>query len=220
MRALVVLVIVAASVPAAADQQTDQLMARELFSAGERAFAAGDYRGAIAAFTSADRLAPSAIHALEIAVCHERLGNPAAAVRWYKAYLRRDPQALGYRKTLHRLAVLDSRPRPSRAPRCESAHPDLRDPLPPNGGLAEVTISSYPPRAAVFCHGKRLGQTPMRIEVSKSRNTRLVVARHGYREAVLHVNGHSAVEERVLYRIAANGSVVHPDLKDPSEDVL
>jgi tetratricopeptide (TPR) repeat protein len=217
---LVVLVLAAAGAPAFADRETDELLAQELFVAGEKKFAAGDYRGAIAAFMSADLLVPSAIYAFDIAVCHERLGNAEQAVRYYRSYLRRDPRAVTYRTAQQRIAFLEGAGaprllRPSGAPLCEPTHPDLRDPLPPNGGAAEVTIVSQPPRAAVYCHGKRLGETPLRVAVKKSRATRLVVARRGYAAAVLRTWGERALEQPVLERLAR----VHPDLKDPSADV-
>jgi tetratricopeptide (TPR) repeat protein len=224
MRGLVILLVIvvggAASVPAAADWKTDELLAAEVVAIGEAKFADGDYLEAIRAFTSADGLMPSAVHAFDIAVCHERLGNAAEAVRWYRTYLRRDPDAVTYRRAQQRIEQLDRAGAPRRVARCDSTHPDLRDPLPGSARLAEVTISSYPPKAAVLCHGKRLGKTPLRVAVNASRPTRLVVARRGYLDAVLRVTGDQDFEKPVLRRLLANGGSVHPDLKDPSEDVL
>ena len=224
MRAAVVACLVLFAAPALADTG-DELMAQQLFEVGERRFAAGDYRGAIAAFTSADLLAPSAIYAFDIAVCHERLGNSAEAVRHYRSYLRRDPDAVTFHMAQQRVDFLEAQGRtvppllaPGPAPLCEPTHPDLRDPLPPNGGPTEVTIVSRPARAAVFCHGKRLGVTPLKVAVKQRRATRLVVARRGYADAVVRTTGSRKVETPVLRRVAMAGRV-HPDLKDPFEEL-
>jgi hypothetical protein len=67
--------------------------ARQHFTRGKELYAGGEYRGAIAEFAAADKLAPSPLLEFNIALCHERLGERAEAVRRYKAYLERVPGA-------------------------------------------------------------------------------------------------------------------------------
>jgi hypothetical protein len=66
---------------------------RQHFTRGRQLYDAGDYRGAIAEFAAADQVAPSAMLEYNIALCHERLGEKAEAVRRYRAYLDRVPDA-------------------------------------------------------------------------------------------------------------------------------
>ena len=81
--------------PAAARAQqagaTNQ--ARQHFTRGKELFASGEYRGAIAEFAAADKLAPSPLLEFNIALCHERLGERTEAVRRFKLYLERVPNA-------------------------------------------------------------------------------------------------------------------------------
>ncbi len=78
---------------ASAQQASAPDEARQHFSRGKQLFAASDYRGAIAEFAAADKLAPSPLLEFNIALCHERLGERAEAVRRFRLYLERVPDA-------------------------------------------------------------------------------------------------------------------------------
>jgi hypothetical protein len=78
---------------ARAQQGSVTEQARDHFARGKQLFATGEYRGAIAEFAAADKLAASPLLEFNIALCHERLGERAEAVRRYKHYLERVPDA-------------------------------------------------------------------------------------------------------------------------------
>lgn len=85
--------VVAPPATARAQQAGATEKAREHYTRGKQLFASGEYRGAIAEFAAADKLAPSPLLEFNIALCHERLGERAEAVRRYKLYLERVPDA-------------------------------------------------------------------------------------------------------------------------------
>lgn len=67
--------------------------ARGHYQRGTNLFSAGDYKGAIAEYAAADKLAPSALLEFNIALCYDRLGDRAEALRRYRMYLREMPSA-------------------------------------------------------------------------------------------------------------------------------
>jgi hypothetical protein len=143
-RALVASMVLLLAAPAAAQNRPappatagSRDLAREHWRNGEARFRAGDYRAALAEFLAADALAPSPILVHNAAVCHERLGEAAQAVRRYREYLSRRPDAPNRREIEIRIAALEGAQRP----------PEV---LPPEGdddGLSEPRDLS-PPAAA------------------------------------------------------------------------
>jgi tetratricopeptide (TPR) repeat protein len=87
-------------------------VARAHFQSGEAKFRAGDYRGALKEFLAADAIAPSPILVHNAAVCHERLGEAAEAVRRYREYISRRPDAPNRREIEIRIAALEGAQRP------------------------------------------------------------------------------------------------------------
>ncbi len=67
--------------------------ARGHYQRGTNLFSAGDYKGAIAEYAAADKLAPSALLEFNIALCYDRLGDRPEALRRYRMYLREMPSA-------------------------------------------------------------------------------------------------------------------------------
>tara|TARA_R110002096_G_scaffold299503_2_gene493945 strand:+ start:8481 stop:9461 length:981 start_codon:yes stop_codon:yes gene_type:complete len=67
--------------------------ARGHYQRGTNLFSAGDYKGAIAEYAAADKLAPSALLEFNIALCYDRMGDRAEALRRYRMYLREMPTA-------------------------------------------------------------------------------------------------------------------------------
>jgi hypothetical protein len=82
--------------------------ARDHFLAGKRLYDAGSYQQAIAEFTQADQLAPSGINDFNIALCDDKLGNPADASAHYKSYLVRVPDAGNRAQVEQTIARLDA----------------------------------------------------------------------------------------------------------------
>ncbi|MBE7448061.1 MAG: hypothetical protein HS111_03980 [Kofleriaceae bacterium] len=95
--------------PAPAWAQGDpRVEARARYTAGKQKFDAGDYRGAIADFSAADQLAPSAVNDFNIALAHERLDDPGQAIRYYRSYLDRQPNAPSRAMSRRRSRRLDA----------------------------------------------------------------------------------------------------------------
>src|SRR5215510_12950478 len=67
--------------------------ARTSYEQGKRMYAAGDYKGAIAAFSRAEQLAPSPYNDFNIALCYDKLGDAEIAVKYYRSYLGKVPDA-------------------------------------------------------------------------------------------------------------------------------
>lgn len=63
------------------------------FALGESLFQAGDYGAAIYTFHKADVLRATPEVAFDLAKCHEKLGDQAFALHYYRLYLRRAPKA-------------------------------------------------------------------------------------------------------------------------------
>lgn len=75
----------------AAGIQRDEAKAR--YEQGVIAYKNGRFKDAVDLFLEADRLAPSAPLSFNIARAYEKLGDDAGALRWYRDYLRRAPDA-------------------------------------------------------------------------------------------------------------------------------
>lgn len=123
----------------AARADDGKALAKQHFASGEAKFKAGDYRGAIADFQAADALVPSPILSYNIGLCHEKLGEPEAAVQSYRDYLRRRPDAPNRTQVEGRIARIEGeiaaakKPAPKPEPEPEpdpQRTPDLDDDQP------------------------------------------------------------------------------------------
>ena len=74
-------------------QQDPRAEAKAHYTNGKKLFEQGEYEKAIAAFTSADQLAPSGVNDFNIGLAYEALGRNSDAVRHYRSYLQRVPDA-------------------------------------------------------------------------------------------------------------------------------
>jgi tetratricopeptide (TPR) repeat protein len=70
-----------------------RVAARTHYQAGQKAYAAGDYRLAIREFAAAEQLAPSGFNDYNLGLCYDKLGEADPAVRYYRSYLERVPEA-------------------------------------------------------------------------------------------------------------------------------
>jgi tetratricopeptide (TPR) repeat protein len=91
--------------PPAASGTTDR--ARQHYARGKELFAAAEYRQAIGEFAAADKLAPSPLLEFNIALCHERLLERGEAIRRYRLYLSRVPDAKNRADVEQRIARLE-----------------------------------------------------------------------------------------------------------------
>jgi tetratricopeptide (TPR) repeat protein len=71
-----------------ADARSD---ARAAYMNGVKLYNAGDYRGAIREFSSAQSLAPADLNNYNLALCYDKLGEAEPAVQYYKSYLDKVP---------------------------------------------------------------------------------------------------------------------------------
>jgi len=115
------------------------------YDRGVEAYRAEHYSDAVRLFLDADRLLPSAALSFNIARAYEKLGDDAATLRWYRDYLRRNPN-------------------PPNAPEVRGNIDNLAHAL-AKKGLQQVTLLSEPPGATVSVDGQALGVTPLTTEL-------------------------------------------------------
>src|SRR5262249_17313099 len=84
----------------AADAPSDEAQTEERrgaakvkFQEGAQAYEQGRYKDAVDAFLAADKLSPSASLSFNVACAYQKLGDGSSALRWYRDYLRRNPNA-------------------------------------------------------------------------------------------------------------------------------
>lgn len=142
---------------AAAETRREE--ARRQFQRGAELYRAEHYREAVAAFLEADRLAPSPALSFNIARAYERLNDVSGALRWYRDYLRRSPNAKNAAEVKTRIAVL--------AERLSQA------------GLQQLSVLSSPTGATVVIDGRAVGATPFTAELPPGRH-RLLLNLPGY----------------------------------------
>src|SRR6185436_18266878 len=94
------LLVLSPSVARAEDAPSDEVQTEERrnsvkvkFQEGAQAYEQGRYKDAVDAFLAADRLAPSAPLSFNVARAYQKLGDGSSALRWYRDYLRRNPNA-------------------------------------------------------------------------------------------------------------------------------
>lgn len=131
-------------------QESPRDRARRHFQTGESLYRAGNYRGAIAEFRAADSIVPSPILTFNIALCHERLDEPEEALRLFRSYLERRPDAPNRAAVEARIAALEKRIAEKNAP---ARTPDLYEELDPDlggtiGGAATPGVAGASPPGA------------------------------------------------------------------------
>lgn len=67
--------------------------ARTHYVAGQKAYAAADYRAAIKEFSAAQQLAPADLNNYNLALCYDKLGDAEPAIQYYKEFLAKVPNA-------------------------------------------------------------------------------------------------------------------------------
>jgi tetratricopeptide (TPR) repeat protein len=155
-----------APVPGAANNTVNPAPARQLAKAkyeqGVEAYRAERYADAVRSFLEADAISPSAVLSYNIARAYEKLADEAQTLRWYRNYLRLNPQASnavevqGYVRALS--AALAKK------------------------GIQQVSVLSSPTGATVAIDGNPLGVTPLTVELPPGAHTALLSLR-GYLDA-------------------------------------
>jgi tetratricopeptide (TPR) repeat protein len=120
--------------------ETRRELAKAKFQRGSELYEAGDYQKAVQAFMEADSLAPSAPLSFNIARAYERLNDSSGALRWYRDYLRRNPQAPNAAEVRTRAGVLSGKLA--------------------QAGVQQLSVVSMPVGATVVVDGRAVGVTP------------------------------------------------------------
>jgi tetratricopeptide (TPR) repeat protein len=121
-------------------------IARLRYRQGVEAYQAKRYREAIDYFLEADRLSPSAALSFNIARAYENTNDAPATLRWYRDYLRRDPNAADKADVENVIRTFEKK---------------LAD-----KGVQQVTFTSDPTEAEVEIDGKPVGVTPLTLELA------------------------------------------------------
>lgn len=136
--------------------------AKQRYQRGVEQYRAGRYAEAVVAFLEADRLAPSPALSFNIARAYERLDDTTGALRWYRDYLRRSPNAKNAAGVKERIASLAARLAQT--------------------GLQQLSVFSMPDGATVVVDGHAVGVTPFTGELAPGRHL-VLLDREGYRDA-------------------------------------
>ena len=171
----VLLLLLAAAVPARAAEppaapatpiESARSEAKSRYEAGVAAYRDGRYRDAIELFIQADRLAPSAAFSFNVARAYMQARDVPNALRWYRDYLRRSPDASNASEV--RAQVLEYE----------------RELM--KRGVQQVTVLSAPSAATVVLNGTPVGITPWTGELQPG-NYRLELSLRGHVDAARDV---------------------------------
>jgi tetratricopeptide (TPR) repeat protein len=149
--------------------------AKALFEKAANAYAAGHYYEAIEGFLELDRFYPNDQLPYNIAKAYDNLGSRAGALRYYREYLRRSPDAPDHDAVVARVRELEA----ALAER----------------GQQQVTVFSDPPEATVLLDDRPVGLTPWTGETWPGRH-RVRIEKNGYveREVVMELDALKAEE--------------------------
>ena len=145
-----------------ADTSAAKDQARMLFAKGVELFQAGRYKDAIDEFLKAHQVFPNPVLSFNAALAYEKMGDSAGALRFYREYLRQDPEAYDRPQVEQQVSALERK---------------LQD-----KGIQQVTILSQPDGATVRIDGRPVGVTPWTGELNPGRH-RLRLRLEGFRDA-------------------------------------
>lgn len=149
--------------------------AEQRYGEGARAYRDGRYKDAIDLFLEADALSPSSALSFNIARAYEKIQDTKNALRWYRDYLRREPEAEDRRLVedtirAYELALSER-------------------------GIQQISVISDPTGATLRVDGRPVGVTPWTGELAPGAHA-LSLALRGYADTTREV----ALEaERSLY---------------------
>jgi tetratricopeptide (TPR) repeat protein len=150
---------------APADPASDEAKradAKSRYEQGVEAYKKDRFKDAIDLFLEADRLAPSAPLSFNIARSYEKIGDDAGALRWYRDYLRRDPNAKNAADVHKVVRGLES----SLAKK----------------GVQQITVLSTPAGGTVTVDGHPVGVTPFTGEFAPGKHE-VDVSLRGYADS-------------------------------------
>ena len=136
--------------------------AKRWFARGVEHYRAARYPDAVSAFLEADKHVPSPALSFNIARAYQQLGDTSSTLRWYRDYLRRDPDARNAAEVKGRINAL-------------AAELSQR-------GVQQLTVLSVPSGATVSVDGLPIGVTPFTGELPPGKH-RVLLGLPGYHEA-------------------------------------
>lgn len=160
--------------------------AKSKFEVGVQAFGERRYEDAVRAFQQADAIEPSAPLSFNIARSYERLNDSSAALRWYRDYLRRSPQAKNRADVEARVTDL-------------AAAVAKR-------GVQQISVLSTPSGASVTIDGNSAGVTPVTLELAPGQH-HAVLKLNGYAEALVDFKLEPLVPRDIVGKLEPLASV-------------
>jgi hypothetical protein len=140
--------------------------AKDRYQSGVDAYTSGHFKDAVDLFLAADRLSPSAPLSFNIARAYEKLGDDSGALRWYRDYLRRSPDAPNAKDVAAIVVRLEGRLAKK--------------------GVQQLTLLSTPAGATVTIDDVTVGITPGTFELPPGRHHVVLILR-GYSDAASDV---------------------------------
>jgi hypothetical protein len=139
------------------DQRRAEAKAR--YEQGVQAYYGGHYKDAVDSFLAADRLSPSAPLSFNIARAYEKLEDDSGALRWYRDYLRRAPNASNASDVSAIIARFETRLAKK--------------------GVQQVTVLSTPSGATISIDDANVGVTPGTFDLAPGHH-RVTLLLRGY----------------------------------------
>jgi len=136
--------------------------AKTRYEQGVDAYKAGHFKDAVDLFLTADRLSPSAPLSFNIARAYEKLGDDSGALRWYRDYLRRAPNAPNANDVAGNVARFEARLAKK--------------------GVQQLTVLSTPSGATVSIDDANVGVTPGTFELAPGHH-HVVLLLRGYSDS-------------------------------------
>jgi tetratricopeptide (TPR) repeat protein len=153
--------------------------ARVLFQEGVAAYRAGKYYEAVDIFLATQRIYPDTQLTFNVARAYEHLGNIAAALRYYRDYLRQADRPSDGEEVRQRVRNLERQ---------------LAE-----RGVMQLTVLSRPEAATVLLDGKAVGITPFTAETYPGKHRlALSLDAHTTTEQVVDVDAHTARDVSVV----------------------
>jgi tetratricopeptide (TPR) repeat protein len=141
----------------AGSAETRRAQAKSKYEQGVELYRNQRYADAVQLFLDADALSPSAALSFNIARAYEKLADDAATLRWYRNYLRLNPEAPNrdeVKQSVQTLSLALAKK-----------------------GIQQLTVLSTPSGATVAIDGQALGVTPLTLELKPGTHHALVTLR-------------------------------------------
>lgn len=142
--------------------EQQRALAEAKYQQGVAAYLSEHYADAVRFFLEADALSPSPALSFNIARADEKLADDAATLRWYRSYMRLDPQG-------------------PKATEVQESIKRLADAL-AQKGIQQITVLSTPAGATVGIDDQALGVTPLTVELRPGTHHLLLTLR-GFADA-------------------------------------